>query len=356
MKLTYPENFRKKMLDVTTVAKEFELSDFFKSLSSNRLSKEYELGKDWIVGPFENVNELTYTLTEQWKDPLNIGWNCTAIHNCSLLPHDGKLFMFYRANPSMESLSSRIGIAVYEEGLGWKDYAGNPIIYSTLDNENLSCDDPKVYKVDDKFVMFYQACYTPTQDDLSMYFDSNYPVKEVAVDINVAISYDLYHWEKKGPILSKQMSHLWAKAAVVPKTPDGQAIKINGKYIMYISEGCGGKQVIGYSEDMLNWDFEYQEFLDTSSIGQLYEVACSISDFNENSNIVLDFFYNDGTEICRAGQALYHRSEPAKQLDINRGGTLSWGGMIKYRDKWLYAQGWDAPYRMPVMFFYQSMK
>lgn len=355
MKKNYNEDVRNSILKTTIDAKKSKLSEYFKTLSSDRFAKEYDVGKDWIVGPFEKVEELTYHKKSSWKDPLNVDWSCGAIHNCSLLTHEDKLYMFYRANPSIESLSSRIGIAVYEEGKGWKDYEGNPVIYSTFENENLSCDDPKIYKVDDKYVLFYQSCFKPTQKDIELYSDKNYLVTEVAVDINVAISYDLFHWEKKGSIIPREITHLWAKAAVIPKSPDGRALKINGKYMIFISEGCGGKQVVGYSDDMLNWDFQYEQFLDVSDIGQLFEVACCITDFEQNDNLILDFFYSDGSGICRAAQALYNKNEPTKQLDINKGGSLSWGGMIKYKGNWLYAQGWDAPVGEPVMYFYKSI-
>ena len=118
MKVFQEYSFRKQIMNVTESAAKYELSNYFKSLSSDRFSKEYDLGKNWIIGPFEKDEKLTYTANTSWKDPFNIGWKYSAIHNCSLLPHDGKLFMFYRANPSMESLSSRIGRAVYNENSG----------------------------------------------------------------------------------------------------------------------------------------------------------------------------------------------------------------------------------------------
>lgn len=352
MLIEFNEKLRRSIMNETRKAEQYQLSPYFKTLSSHRFSQEYDTGKGWIIGPFEHIPELTYEKSIQWNDPLNVGWKCNSIHNCSLLPVDDKLFMFYRANPSMESLSSRIGIAVYQEGKGWHDYEGNPVIYPTLDNEDISCDDPKIYKVDDKYVLFYQACFNISEEDRLKYCNTDFPLNNLGVDINVAVSYDLFHWEKKGSIIPRDITKLWAKAAVIPKEPDGTAARINGKYIMYISEGCGGKQVVGTSYDMLNWEYRYEQFLDTSELGTLYEVACSVTNFEENDNIVLDFFYGDDSGVCRAGQALYNKSNPTKQLDINKGGTLSWGGIIKYNNRLMYAQGWDAPYNKPIMYFY----
>lgn len=331
-----------------------ELSPFFQTLSENRLAAEYEYGKPWIISGFELYPELTFEKPGQWNDPLGIGWEATAIHNCSLISHDSKLFMFYRANPAMESLSARIGLAVYSEVEGWTDYKDNPLIYSTLENESLGCEDPIVYKVNDKFYLFYLAVYQTTQEDRTKYSTRDFIIGEVGVDINVAVSDDLYHWEKKGAVIPKEVSHLWAKSAVIPKSPCGEAVKIDGKYIMYISEGCGGSQAVGYSEDFEHWDFVSYRYLDTDEIGSLFQNACAITDFEKSNNIVIDFFYDDKSGIIRAAQALYNKKDPLVQLDINKGGMLSWGGMIQYKGSFICGQGWDAPAGKPVMYFYKQ--
>ena len=102
--------------------------------------------------------------------------------------------------------------------------------------------------------------FSPFTADREQYQDSHNPIGDVGVDINMAESADLIHWEKKGPIFPREMSHLWAKAAVIAKDGSGNALKINGKYMMFVSEGCGGKEVVGYSPDMRHWEFQYQLF------------------------------------------------------------------------------------------------
>jgi predicted GH43/DUF377 family glycosyl hydrolase len=297
---------------------------------------------------------LTYRKTTQWNDPLGVGWKSGSIFNCSLIEHDNKLFMFYRAAPKKETVCSRIGLAVYQKDKGWADYENNPVIFPTEDNEILGCEDPKIYKLDDKFIMFYHGIWNLAPETKNRITGmAGFPIG-VACDIKIAISKDLYHWEKCGLVVPYDVSKYWAKAAVIPKNPKGEPEKIEDKYLMYISEGCGGKQYIGYSDDMLNWKFKQQNFLNIGQYGTLYEVACAVSGHEETGKqLVLDYYYRQPNGKNAGGQALYDISEPFKQIALNRGATLSWGGLIQYEGKWMFAQGWDAPNFTEEIYFYE---
>ena len=345
------EQFRQTLLETSRAAKESALSPFFQTLSSDRLAKEYD-PCDWAIGPFERLDHLTYEKKAEWPDPWNIGWEGRAIHNASLIEADDALYMFYRCNPAMESLAGRIGLAIYREDTGWVDWRCNPLIYSTQPNESLACEDPKIYRAEGKYYLFYQADFAPSDEDRALYQDRNYPVGAVGTEISVAVSNDLLHWEKKGAIIPRGISHLWAKAAVIPRAGNGDAVRLNGKYMMFVSEGCGGKQVVGYSEDLLNWEFKHEQFLDTKPLGTLYEAMGLVIESAASEAMVMDFFYDDGSGVTRAGQALYRKSEPTKQIALNRGGTLNVGGIIRYQGRWVHAQGWDAPRGIPVIYFY----
>jgi len=345
------QQFRQILLKTTREAEKSTLSPFFQTLSSNRFAKEYDTC-EWAIGPFDRIDHLTYEKKTQWPDPWNIGWEGHAIHNASLIEENNGLYMFYRCNPSMESLSGRIGLAIYREQTGWVDWRDNPLIYSTQSNESLACEDPKIYRTDGKYYLFYLGIYAPSEVDRALYLDKRYPVGTVGTEINLAASSDLLHWEKKGAIIPRSISHLWAKSAVIPRAGNGDAVRIHGKYMMFVSEGCGRKQVIGYSSDMLNWEFKHEQFLDTSHLGSLFEVMSLVTESPESESMVMDFFYDDGSGITRAGQALYHKSEPTRQIALNRGGTLNAGGIIQYKGRWVHAQGWDAPRGVPVMYLY----
>lgn len=345
------KNLRQFLLETTLAARDSKLSPFFQTLSADRFSREYD-PCDWAIGPFERIDSLTYEKVAQWHDPWDIGWEGRAIHNASLIEQDNALYMFYRCNPAMESLSGRIGLAVFRDGTGWVDWRDNPIIYSTQPNESLACEDPKIYRAEGKYYLYYQADFSPSDEDRALYMHAEFPVGAVATEICVAVSSDLLHWEKRGVVIPRDISRLWAKAAVIPRTGNGDAVRINGKYMMFVSEGCGGKQVVGYSDDMLSWNFRHEQFLDTGTMGNLFEAMGLATEDADSELMVMDFFYDDGSGVTRAGQALYRKSEPTRQIALNRGGTLNVGGVIKYKGRWVHAQGWDAPHGVPIIYFY----
>lgn len=307
----------------------------------------------WAIGPFQKNEAMTYRKKAFWKDPTNIGWRSGFIFNPTMIEQDGKLYLFYRAAPKKETLCSRIGLAVYDPETGWQDYAENPIIFPEEEDEILSCEDPKIYKRKDQYVMFYiGVAMLPKDGERAMLGDM--PM-EVACHVKMAVSKDLFHWEKRGLVVPLTISKYWAKSAVIPRNPQGEPVKLNGKYIMYISEGCGGVQHIGLSDDLLTWSFEPRQFLDVSEFGQLYEVACAVTDYGaEDDALLLDFYYRRPDGRNGGGQALYSKNEPFRQLELHEGASLSWGGILRYNGKFTFAQGWDAVDGTEEMYLYEE--
>ena len=88
--------------------------------------------------------------------------------------------------------------------------------------------------------------------------------------------------------------------------------------------------------------------------GKLHEVACATTGLDDQGHIVIDLFYSDEAGSSASAQALYHRDEPFTQIALNKGGALSWGGLLKHEGTWLFAQGWDAPEGTRELYFYRS--
>ncbi|MBT1002226.1 hypothetical protein KIH31_06395 [Paenarthrobacter sp. DKR-5] len=321
------------------------------ALSTDQFSANWDDSPEWAVGPFRKDPALTFKLAGQWPDPTGIGWASSSIFNPSLIERDGRLHLFYRASPKKESLESRIGTAVYTPGQGWAD-GDNPVVYPTLDNELLGVEDPKVYSANGRYYLFYNGIW-PLEGtaEADKYPSPGWPLGEVGCDINVAVSDDLIHWEKRGLAVPHEVSHLWAKGAVIPTDSTGEAVKIGGEYLMFLSEGCDGKFVVGRSRDMEQWDFAEQPYLDVSSLGSLHEVACAVV---VGDQLVLDFFYGDRDGKFAAAQALYSLDDPFTQTALHRGGSLAWGGLIRYEGRWTFAQGWDAPAGERELYLYRS--
>ena len=301
----------------------------------------------WAVGPFRRNEGLTFRKTAQWADE---SYRSHAIFNPALMEKDGKLYMYYRATPVMESLESKVGLAVFN-GEKWQDYAGNPVVDMETEAENLGVEDPKIYKANGQYYLFYNACcvYDPQGEAQTEFGD-------VAVDISVATSQDLLHFTKKGPVVPAAVSRRCAKGAVVPRNGRGEAVKINGEYLMLFNTGEDGRkiQLVGHSADFESWTFEERDFLDANYLHQLEEVACCVTE-DDWDYFILDVYHvmPDGEQ--RGTQVRYLKADPYTPLEYVTGATFSWGGLIKYRGSWTFAQGWEAQKGEETMYLYTEM-
>lgn len=296
---------------------------------------------EWAIGPFRRDEALTFRPEGQSPDPVGIGWTSASIFNPSLIGDGADLLMFYRSSPRKESLSSRIGLARFRDGSGWDDLG--TVIWPTLENELYGCEDPKIYRADGRWYLYYNGIFPAEPDDRERYPSPGYPVIDVGCDINLAVSDDLVHWEKLGPIIDHETSRLWAKGAVVVRDPSGAPVRIGSEYLMYLSEGCDGAPLVGRSADLVSWTWTAQPYLDLTPLGgHLHEVACAVAG-HRGSDLILDFFYTNPDGEFAAAQARYDLARPFEQLELSRGGTLCWGGLLQRDGHWLIAQGWDAP-------------
>lgn len=348
------EKDRETMRQVYQTAIEVPLTQFA-SLSELDFCTDYsDHPASWRIGPFAPAKALTFTKTRPMDDPIGIGWKSTILGNPTLIERDGTLHMFYRAYPRKESQSTRIGHAVYTEKSGWVDLSGPPALYSTEPDEINSVEDPKIYRAGDTYYLFYNAVWKP-DPEFSAQVRQGYRDWGIFVVTKVATSKDLVRFEKKGHVVPYSVSKGWSKSAVIPRSPQGEAVKINGKYLMFLSEGCGDKQFIGYSDDLLNWEFRQQTFLTLPpDKGRAVEVACCVANFDpDGKSFILDSFCIDRNQKYWAVQALYSVTDPAKPLAIEKGGSLAWGGLLKYRGDWIVAQGWDSPKDRQDMYFYR---
>lgn len=312
------------------------------ALSEHTFLAQFQEPREWQVGPFTEKPEYRFD-GRSWRDPWAIGWDVASLINSSLLPEageDGPLHLFYRASPAKESLASRIGHAVLDADGTWSDDPQNPIVWPTVDGEDLGVEDPKIYRADGRYLLFYNGIFTVTDDERARHPSPGYPVGDVGCDIMVAESRDLRAWTKRGRVVDRALTRLWAKGAVIPRDLEGNAVRIGGEYLMYLSEGCNGVMQVGRSDDLVSWRFAPCDYLDlTGFADRLHEVATAIV---VEDRLVLDLFYEvDGQ--WRAGQALYRLDDPFTQVELAPGGTLAWGGIVRWRGETLFAQGWDAP-------------
>lgn len=320
------------------------------ALSQLTFLEQFTSEQPWMLGPFERMPALDYLPTGQWDDPDGIGWTATSLINPTIIARGDELHLFSRASPRKESLASRIGHAVYTDETGWRDAVGNPVIRPTLNNELLGTEDPKVYRAEGRWHLFYNGVFPVMEEDRRRYPSVGYTVDAVGCDINLAVSDDLTMWTKLGSVAPHEVTRLWAKGAVIPRDLDGNAVRIDGRYLMYLSEGCDGVPHVGESDDLLTWRFRPQPYLDLQPLdGRLHEVATAVV---RDDSLVLDFFYS-ARGRWSAGQARYDLHDPFRQTAIAPGGTLAWGGFCAWQGRPVFAQGWDSPDGIRALQFFR---
>jgi hypothetical protein len=296
---------------------------------------------DWAIGPFRTLEvggkPATFRMDVKWKDPAGAtGWEANAFWNPALLEENGRLYLFYRTGPRLEGLDSRIALAWSDDGGGtWTDYENNPILYPTESWERSSVEDPRVYRHNGRYYLFYMAA-------------EHRPGGGVYANIAMASSDDLFTWTKHGRVMSHEVSLGWAKSPVIPRSPTGDAVRIGGEFLMFVSERPFAskrdveEQMVGRSTDLLNWQFEQRPFLepDGKEIESIFEVATLTTDFPGSDDMVGDVFYRNARGEWSCGEVLYNKRNPTQALDFTPYGVCSWGGKIFSRGQWLYAQGW----------------
>ena len=178
-----------------------------------------------------------------------VKWQKADVFNPAAVVKNGKVYLFTRSedNPAaiLGGRTSRIGIAVSDDGINFKNHP-YPVLYP--DNSRYKeydypggCEDPRVVETEDgRYVMAYTSW--------------NYDVPR----LSIAISGDMYHWDKKGPAFaaaynSKFLNMASKSGSMITKMKNGRPIlsKIKGKYWMYWGEHFVN---LAWSTNLYDWN------------------------------------------------------------------------------------------------------
>jgi predicted GH43/DUF377 family glycosyl hydrolase len=179
----------------------------------------------------------------------NVQWQKAEVFNPAAIVKDGKVYMFTRNEDNPAAIlgrrTSRIGIAVSEDGINFKNFP-QPVLYPNEDKFKQydypgGCEDPRVVETEDgQYVMAYTAW--------------NYDVPR----LSIAVSKDLFHWEKKGPAFAtayngKFLNKASKSASMITGMKNGRPVlaKINGKYWMYWGETFVN---LAWSTNLSDWN------------------------------------------------------------------------------------------------------
>jgi len=268
-------------------------------------SEQGELPK-WAIGPFTRYEKNPIL------EPVGEGFESDHVYNPGVIVTDQKIpaypelpdtqfFMFYRAEDQQDR--SSIGLALSDDGYRFRRYDDNPILKPTEDYELPGgCEDARIVKHNNKYYMYYTGFHPGKGDHISLC---------------LAVSDDLINWEKKGPIFDTQM-----KNGAVVTNPDNQAVRINGKFIMYSS--IGGEPHISYSEDLINWELNKLDNIAITDEYKPWEFCIAKTDYRKPNDKILLFLggtmspmMNEKNEWHYAiSEAVFSREDPEKMVDI----------------------------------------
>jgi predicted GH43/DUF377 family glycosyl hydrolase len=296
---------------------------------------------EWAIGPFYKYSGNPIL------SPAEHGFDDWAVYNGAVAVKDGVFYLFYRAETRAEADTpymgtSRIGLATSQDGFNFTRVSDQPVIDATEDYELPGgCEDPRIVKVGETWHLLYTAYAYPDQ-----------------VSICDAVSTDLVNWEKRGPVLARESAAgISSKSCCVVCNPAGEAVRIDGSYVMYCNE------FLARSQDFQDWQaepFEAQAFA-----GEFVEVCVAVTDYavpGKDDIVVfiagdLNKINPDGDYFYALTEALYSRQDPrmkmdhlavpilAAEYDYEKStdrlpfekaakGTLFMDSLLRYQDKW----------------------
>lgn len=169
-----------------------------------------------------------------------VHWQSKNVLNPTAFIKDGKVYLLYRAQDS--AMTSRLGLAISEDGIHFTKQAA-PIFFPAKDSVEKyewhgGVEDPRIVSTEDgRYLLTYTS------------YDGK------TARLCFALSKDLIHWEKQGPLLkSEKYLNAWSKSGAVVVEQKGDkmiAKKINGKYWMYFGDT---QLFMAYSEDLVHWE------------------------------------------------------------------------------------------------------
>lgn len=225
-------------------------------LVSCQPKKEAKSSADWALGPFvrpEAVNPLITPSQATFYCPLtkdSILWENGDTFNPAATLKNDTICVLYRAEDQsgqgIGQRASRIGYAQTVNGTALIKRASAPVLYPNMDSQTElewpgGCEDSRVAMTEDGTYLMLYTQWNRKQARLA-----------------AALSKDLLHWEKSGPVFKDAFDGKFANsfsksASIVTTLKDGKLVisKINGKYLMY----WGEKAVYAAtSTDLVNWE------------------------------------------------------------------------------------------------------
>lgn len=250
-----------------------------------------------IAGADIGILQSWHRLSDQpIISPQGNGWESAGTFNPSVVVHDGKFVMLYRAQDS--NGTSRLGYAESADGVHFTKRSQPVLTPETEYEKNGGVEDPRLVQFGDTYYLTY----------------TGYNKKDA--QLCLATSTDLMHWKRKGIILPAYKGNWnvkWTKSgAIVPQ-------KINGKYWMYfLGTSRDGTDQTGltYSSDLIHWTEATTEPVLPKRAGKFDSrvVEPGPPPIIINDGILLIYNGADDKLVYRTGIAVFSLHNPKKLL------------------------------------------
>lgn len=250
----------------------------------------------WAIGPLTKYknNPVLAPTPDAWDQGRYSG----GVHNGAIIVKDNLFYYIYRGEqplnvPSNSSIDyiCDIGVATSTDGIHFTKRKESPFFRKGEDRK-YSYEDVNVVKYGSTYYLFCNQWLWGNQND--------YKVNGTFL----ATSNDLLHWKKIGIVFpNATRTH---RNAVVLQNPNNEAVKINGKFVMYINFG-----LMAYSEDMIHWE---SKEVDTPYPNE--ECCFALADHDkENPDHVLLFTGGPHTgHFYAIGELLYSKNDIEKPV------------------------------------------
>lgn len=252
----------------------------------------------WALGPFTKYlgNPILAPTPGAWDQ----GHGNGGVHNGSILMHDGQFHYIYRGERPIDVPTASdidyigdIGLATSTDGIHFvKDDAHSPF-FRKGEDRRYSYEDVCCVRHDGKYYLF---CNQWHWEDM---------LNPLVSGVFLAVSMDLKHWDKVG-ILFPQATRTH-RNGVVLQNATNDAVRINGKFVMYINDG-----LIAYSDDLIHWE--------SKEIGVLWpggEGCYALADHNpaRPDDIVLFTGGHHTGHFYAIGEVLFSKSNPERPIE-----------------------------------------
>lgn len=236
------------------------------------------------------------TALEPILGPQGDGWESAGVFNPTVVRHDGKVVMLYRAQD--RSGTSRLGYATSADGVHFTRRA-EPVLSPEAEYEkDGGVEDPRLVKIGDTYYLTY----------------TGYNKKDA--QLCLATSKDLLKWDRKGVMLPAYKGRWnvgWTKAgAIVPE-------KIAGKWWMYYLGTAADKtdqMGLASSPDLLHWTDELDTPVLAKRPGRFDSrvVEPGPAPLVTDDGIVMVYNGADDSLVYRTGLVRFDRADPRRVL------------------------------------------